>query len=166
MIVDPDGNVRNRLQEREQYLDDIKQELSFLNSLPPGRILDIGCGLGWLLSALKPGWERHGVEVSRFAAEHASQWGKIFVGELAEAKYPDEYFDVVVMYHVIEHMEDPVGAILEVRRILKLGGTLLLGTPDFDSGCARRFDENYRLLLEGLGQAGDVLVAISTSGPG
>ena len=43
-VVDPDGKVRDRLQEREQHLDDIKQEMAFLNSLPPGRILEVGCG--------------------------------------------------------------------------------------------------------------------------
>ena len=52
-IVDPDGNLRNRLEEREQYLEDIRQELAFLNSRPPGRLLDIGCGLGFLLSGLQ-----------------------------------------------------------------------------------------------------------------
>ncbi len=147
-IVDPDGSVRNRLEERQKHLEDLKQELTFLQRLPAGRLLDLGCGLGFLLSGLGPQWEKHGVEVSRFAAEHARQWATIYVGELAEAAYPDEYFDVVVMHHVIEHMEDPVGAILEVRRILKRGGILLLGTPDFDSGCARRFGQNYRLLYD------------------
>lgn len=145
-IVDPDGNLRNRLQEREKHLEDVKEELAFLNSLKPGRILDIGCGLGFLLSGLKDGWEKHGVEVSRFAARHAGELGTVFCGELHEAQYPDEYFDVIVMHHVIEHLEDPISTILEVRRILKPGGILLLGTPDFDSGCARRFGENYRLL--------------------
>ena len=145
-IVDPDGSVRNRLEERQKHLEDVEQELTFLQSLPGGRLLDLGCGLGFLLSGLGLQWEKHGVEVSRFAAEHARQWATIYVGELAEAAYPDEYFDVVVMHHVIEHMEDPLGAILEVWRILKRGGTLLLGTPDFDSGCARHFGEKYRLL--------------------
>lgn len=145
-IVDPDGNVRDRLKEREKHLEDIKQELNFLNSLTPGRILDIGCGLGYLLSGLKDGWEKYGVEVSRFAAKHASKWGKIYVGELAQAKHSDDFFNIVVMHHVIEHMEDPISAIIEVHRVLKPGGILLLGTPDFDSGCARRFGKNYRLL--------------------
>ena len=145
-IVDPDGKSRDRLQECEQYLDDIKQELAYLNSLPPGRILDIGCGPGFLLSALSSEWERHGVEVSSFAAKYASQWGTIHTGSLEDAEYPDEHFDVIAMYHVVEHMEDPVAAIIEIHRILKLGGVLVLGTPDFDSGCARRFGKNYRLL--------------------
>lgn len=146
VVTDPDGNVRDRLAEREKYIEDIKEEMDFLNNLPVGCILDVGCGLGFLLSGLKDGWEKHGVEVSKFAASHATQFGQIHLGDLHSALYPDEYFDVVVMHHVIEHIEDPVATINEIRRILKRGGHLLLGTPDFDSGCARRFGENYRLL--------------------
>lgn len=147
-VVDPDGRVRQRIEEREQCLEDVRQEIDYLNSLPRGRLLDVGCGLGFLLSALPASWEKHGVEVSRFAARHASQWGEIHVGNLEGAGYSADYFDVVVMYHVIEHLEDPVSAIVEVHRILKPSGILLLGTPDFDSGCARRFKQNYRLLKD------------------
>jgi SAM-dependent methyltransferase len=145
-ITDPDGNVRNRLDEREKCLSDIKTELEFLNSLPPGRILDVGCGLGFLLSGLSDKYEKYGVEISKFAAKHAGKWGKIYCGDLYGAAYPDEHFDVVVLYHVIEHIEDPAKIILEIKRILKKEGYLVLGTPDFDSGCARRFGNNYRLL--------------------
>jgi len=145
-ITDPDGNVRNRLSEREKYLDDMKKELEFLNRLPPGRILDAGCGLGFLLSGLNDKYEKHGVEVSKFAARQAGKWGKIHCGDLHSADYPDEHFDVIVLYHVIEHIAEPVATILEIKRILKKGGYLVLGTPDFDSGCARRFGRNYRLL--------------------
>jgi len=145
-IVDPDGKKRNRLEERERHLEDIKQELDFLSGLNPGRIIDIGCGPGFLLSGLKTEWEKHGVEVSRFAANFAKKWGEIFIGDLAEANYQAEFFDVVVMHHVIEHLKRPEDAILEVKRVLKRKGILLLGTPDFDSGCARHFGKNYRLL--------------------
>jgi phosphoheptose isomerase len=145
-VVDPDGNVRDRRKEREQHLDDIREELAFLNSLPPGRILDVGCGLGFLLSALSPAWDKHGVEISGFAAAHAREWATVHIGTLQDARYPTAFFDVLVMHHVIEHVEDPVPALLEAYRILRPGGVLVLGTPDFDSGCARRFGENYRLL--------------------
>ncbi len=144
--VDPDGRVRHRLSERERYVEDLRQEISFLLDLTPGRILDVGCGPGFLLSAIGSEWQRHGVEVSRLAAERATEWGAIHLGTLRGAGFPAAFFDVVVIYHVIEHMEDPVGEIVEIGRVLKPGGTLLLGTPDFDSGCARRFKENYRLL--------------------
>jgi len=146
VVVDPDGKVRDRLQERAQHLADIAQELSFIGSLPAGRILDVGCGLGYLLSGLDGAWERHGVEVSQFAAEHAGQWGKIFVGDLSAARFPDEHFDVVVLHHVNEHLPDPMATLQEVRRVLRPTGYLVLGTPDFDSGCARRFGPKYRLL--------------------
>lgn len=145
-VVDPDGRVRDRLQERAKHLEDVKQELAFLNALPPGRILDVDCGLGFMLSGLNESWDKHGVEVSHFAAEHAAQWGKIFVGELRDAHYPDGYFDAIVMHHVIEHVAEPEALIQQVFRILRADGVLVLGTPDFDSGAARRFGEKYRLL--------------------
>ncbi len=147
-VTDPDGNVRHRLNERLLFLDDAKQELAFLNNIVPGRILDYGCGPGFLLSGLADGWEKHGVEMSRMAAERASKWGTIFFGELTDRHYPDNYFDIVVMYHVIEHLPDPCTAIREVHRILAENGVLLLGTPDFDCACARRFGENFRLLKD------------------
>lgn len=146
IITDPDGNVRDRLQERMKHLEDVKQELEYLNALPGGRLLDVGCGLGYLLSGLGSHWEKHGVEVSGFAARHAREWGSIHHGTLESATYEDGWFDAVVLHHVIEHVSDPIELIGEVRRVLKAGGVLVLGTPDFDSACARRFGNKYRLL--------------------
>src|SRR3972149_1930131 len=112
MITDPDGKVRDRTLERDQYLDDVKAELRFLYSLRPGRILDIGCGLGFLLSALPDTWEKHGVEPDAFCADYAARLGVDDATEIARAAFEDvtyraNYFDVVVMHHVIEHMGDP-----------------------------------------------------------
>jgi SAM-dependent methyltransferase len=145
-ITDPDGCQRNQVVERGQHLGDIKQELEFINSLSPGRLLDIGCGLGFLLSGVNAGWLKMGVEISSFATKHARKWGQIFEGDLECARFPNDHFDLVVMHHVIEHIENPTKIIKEVYRILKCGGSLIVGTPDFDSGCARRFGANYRLL--------------------
>ena len=145
-IVDPDGKRRNRLEERERCLADLRAELKFLESLPPGRMLDVGCGPGWLLSALDDSWKRFGVEVSAFAVEHAKAHGEIYVGPLLDCPFPEGSFDLVTMHHVIEHMADPTANIVKARRLLKPGGWLMLATPDFDSGCARRFGANYRLL--------------------
>jgi len=145
-IVDPDGIKRDRREERQQFLEDAAGEIAFLDSLTPGRILDVGCGLGFLLSALGEKWQRHGVEVSEYAAAHASKWGTIHHGQLLEAGFDAEFFDVVVMHHVIEHMPDPIEQLCEVSRVLRPGGRLLFATPDFESGCARRFGDRYRLL--------------------
>lgn len=145
-VVDPDGKKRNRPEEREQFLADLDYVLEYLKTVKPGRILDVGCGLGWLLSALPETWEKHGLEVSRVAAEFAGKFGKIFHGPLNSSPYEDNLFDVIFMHQVIEHVAKPEDDIKVLRRILKPGGILILGTPDFDSGCARLFRENYRLL--------------------
>jgi SAM-dependent methyltransferase len=144
--VDPDGRPRRPFEEREGRLENCKAELAYIARLEPGRILDVGCGVGYLLSALDRRWERHGTEVSPFAARQASEHGKIHLGPLEAAAYPASHFDVVVLYHVIEHMTDPVSALREAYRILKPGGHMVVGTPDFDGACARRFGENFRML--------------------
>jgi SAM-dependent methyltransferase len=145
-IVDPDGKKRDRLNEQDQYLNDINEELNFFKKCVPGKILDVGCGPGFFLSGLSDEWEKYGVEISKLASNHAEKYGRIFTGELSQANYEDSFFDAIMMYHVIEHLENPISIIKEVRRILKPGGKFVIATPDFDSACARRFGENYRLL--------------------
>lgn len=147
-IVDPDGTKRKRQEERGQFLNDVDYIIGYLKARTSGKILDIGCGLGWLLSTLSPEWEKHGIEVSKTAAEFSKKYGEIFQGSLSEANYPDGYFDVVVMHHVIEHLEKPEEDIKIIKRMLKNGGVFIVGTPDFDSGCARLFGKNYRLLYD------------------
>lgn len=144
--TDPDGKVRDRFAERDIYLADMAGELAFIAGLTPGRVLDIGCGPGWLLSAIDPAWQRFGVEPSAPAARLAAEHAAITTGTLDDTDYGDGAFDLIVMYHVIEHMADPVDALQRVMSLLKPGGRLLLGTPDFDSGCARLFGAQYRLL--------------------
>lgn len=145
-VTDPDGVRRNLLEERDRHVEDVRDELAHINRLPAGRILDVGCGLGYLLSGVGDAWEKHGIELSRFAAEYASRHGRIHVGDLRSAAYPTDHFDVVTLYHVIEHMYDPVSELEEIFRVLRPGGTLIVGTPDFDSAMARRFGDKYRML--------------------
>ena len=145
-VVDPDGNRRNRTAERDIHLADIAAELSYIAGLTAGRVLDVGCGLGWLLSALRDDWQKFGIELSAFAGGRARDNGEIFHGPLLDCPFPVGSFDLVVMHHVIEHMTDPEANVRKAWELLKPGGKLVLGTPDFDSGCARRFGRRFRLL--------------------
>jgi 2-polyprenyl-3-methyl-5-hydroxy-6-metoxy-1,4-benzoquinol methylase len=146
IATDPDGMKRDLLNEREFSLSAVKEVTTYLANLKPGRILDIGCGPGWILSSLSENWDKHGIEISKFASDHASQFGEIHNGTLVDYEFNGHPFDVIHMYHVIEHIEDPVGALKKIFDMLAPGGKLILGTPDFDSAAARRYGENFRML--------------------
>ncbi len=148
-VKDPDGKSRNLLKEIDQQIEDVRYVWEYINSLNPGAILDVGCGLGSLLSAVSDEWEKYGIEISRTAANYASKHCDIYLGELENSPYEDNQFDCITMYHVIEHVRDPVSNIKKIKSLLRNNGTFIIGTPDFDSGCARRFGKNYRLLDPG-----------------
>ena len=133
------------MSERKQSLSRIKEITDYLDTLKGKKILDIGCGLGWLLSYLDDDWDKHGIEISKFASNHARQYGDIYNGVLED--FPGNFkFDVIVMNHVIEHLEDPIWTLNKIRDMLSDEGIFIVGTPDFDSAAARRYGDRFRLL--------------------
>jgi SAM-dependent methyltransferase len=106
------------------------------------RVLDVGCGRGILLSELADrGFEVHGFEISAAAAAGADPRATIRIGsELADAVYPADWFDEVIIWHVLEHLSDPRGTLDEIRRILKPGGRLIVAVPNYSSRQARWSD--------------------------
>ena len=102
----------------------------------PGAILDVGCGCGYFLEQAKAGgWSVRGVELSGSAAKYAKDVFGIeaFHGELKNAGLPDNSFDVVTFWHVLEHTADPLGTLIEARRILKPDGLLIVAAPNVRS---------------------------------
>jgi len=108
-----------------------------------GKFLDIGCGTGVFLKELQTaGWEVHGVDISEKAIAVAREklgLKNVKVGTLEGVRYPDEFFDVINMSHLIEHLPDPLGTLKEVKRVLRFGGCLVVTTPNFASVGARIF---------------------------
>ena len=146
--TDPDGVPRNAQGERERKLEDCKEELSFINNLSPGTILDVGCGYGHMLSGVEDTWYKCGLDLNKTAITHANRFCNSFNGTLQEAQYESDFFDVITLYHVLEHLENPIEDIIEIRRILKPNGKLIIGGPNFECGVAQRFGDNYRLLQD------------------
>lgn len=105
-----------------------------------GRLLDIGCGSGHLLSlARERGWRAEGIEASPEAAAFARETLGLdaSAGTLDTADLPASAYDAVTMIHVLEHLPDPVPALARIRTLLAPRGILLLNVPNFDSLAAR-----------------------------
>ncbi|WP_367772763.1 class I SAM-dependent methyltransferase [Flavobacterium sp. WC2421] len=118
----------------------LKNKLDLINSLQPakGRILDIGAGTGDFLSVAKQnGWETIGVEPSEKAKAIASKKGVAFVEETRTLE--NQSFDVITMWHVLEHVPDLDFQIKELKRLLKPNGSLIIAVPNFKSFDAKHY---------------------------
>jgi SAM-dependent methyltransferase len=105
-----------------------------------GRVLDIGCGPGFLLREFRQrGWEVQGTEFSEQSAAHArKRLGlDVFVGDVRDLKLETAGFDAVVMWHVLEHTAQPEETLAEVARLLRPGGVFLCAVPNLGSAEAR-----------------------------
>ncbi len=97
-----------------------------------GRLLDVGTGFGFFLVEMKKrGWEATGIEISKKAMDYARDvlGLTILPGPLEKADLPDNHFDAVTAFYVIEHLSRPMAFLRECHRILKSGGLLLLRYP-------------------------------------
>jgi SAM-dependent methyltransferase len=105
-----------------------------------GRVLDVGCGRGFLLEAFRRrGWAVQGTELDDTSAAHARQVLGLDVetGPAESWPWPDGHFDAVVIWHVLEHLAEPRLALERARRLLRPGGVLMVGVPNFASTEAR-----------------------------
>jgi SAM-dependent methyltransferase len=99
-----------------------------------GKILDVGCGDGFFLKYMKElGWDVYGVEPGESASRYARDilGLNVFSGNLEESPYPDNFFDVINLYAVFEHLPNPSGALIKIRQILQDWGLLVITVPNF-----------------------------------
>lgn len=118
----------------------LKNKLNLINSLQPnkGKILDIGAGTGeFLFVAQLNGWNTTGVEPSEKAKKIAINKGVSFVEALAQLE--NHTFDVITMWHVLEHVPDLNHQIKELKRLLKPSGYLIVAVPNFNSFDAQHY---------------------------
>jgi len=97
------------------------------------RILDVGCGTGANLEMLGEFGEAEGVDVSNDALLFCRQRGleKVRLGEAEKLPYDDESFDLVTGLDVVEHLDDDLAGLREMRRVLKPDGRAFLFVPAF-----------------------------------
>jgi 2-polyprenyl-3-methyl-5-hydroxy-6-metoxy-1,4-benzoquinol methylase len=135
-------NKRSLFEKLYHFIKNIalKNKLNLINTLQPnkGRILDIGAGTGDFLSVAKnDGWMTTGVEPSDRAKAIAINKGVSFVEQTSELE--NHSFDVISMWHVLEHVPDLDKQIKELKRLLKPSGTLIIAVPNFKSFDAKHY---------------------------
>lgn len=105
-----------------------------------GKILDIGAGTGdFLVEAKKRGWKVYGIEPDEEARNRASDKGINLVEN--SSNFQSEKFDVITMWHVLEHVYDLKNQILELEHLLKKNGLLVIAVPNFNSYDAHHYKQ-------------------------
>lgn len=123
------------------------------NPLSSGNLnfLDIGSSFGgFLQTAKEAGFNAYGIEIAKYAAEYAKKRGlAIFNGDLLNAKYKNQFFHVITLIEVIEHLANPDKVFNKLSELLGSGGLLVIQTANFSGWQAIKEKENYHYYLPG-----------------
>lgn len=117
----------------------LKRKVSLLNSFETSKktVLDIGAGTGdFLLTAKKKNWIVEGIEPNTSARNRASEKGVVLNSNLEEAS--GRKFQVITLWHVLEHLPDLEQQIASIVSLLEENGTLVIAVPNFKS-----YDANH-----------------------
>ena len=114
-------------------------------NLKKGSILDIGCGTGYFAGRMKKnGWDVTGIEPNKKARDFGSQrFGLRVIGPDQISALPDRSFDVVTMWHVMEHFHNPFSYAGEILRLLRPGGLCISALPNCSSYDAKYYGESW-----------------------
>jgi 2-polyprenyl-3-methyl-5-hydroxy-6-metoxy-1,4-benzoquinol methylase len=144
----------NSLDYREYYLNSAmteqllnkfryKQLIEFVKKYAPHILekkekfyLDIGCGEGDLLKiAQEDNWNITGTEIALTNDKKESNLlnNSIIIGDILSLNLPENYYDLITIYHVIEHLIDPIATLQKIRTLLKPDGIAFIETPNIGS---------------------------------
>lgn len=117
--------MRDVFRESSEFLDAVR------NGKGPGRLLDVGCGFGDFVAAMRVrGWRAEGLDPSRKVVDAAVGRGRpVRLGAFEDADPARGKYDAVTMFYVLEHLPDPVGALRKAYDLLAPGGILLVRVP-------------------------------------
>ncbi len=125
------------LQKQDSQIDDFLDILNRIKRYQAGgKLLELGCLTGHFLAlACKAGYEGIGIEPDPWSAEYARREFGLSVHEALAPNLPfdDRTFDVIAMFHVMEHLTRPMESLLDLRRILKDTGLLAIEIPIIDT---------------------------------
>ncbi len=112
-----------------------------------GAILDVGCGNGIFLDMMRSmgDFEIHGLEMPGKSANRAAEVEgiQLKIGSLKQGDYSDQSFDAITLYHVFEHLPNPVEYLDIIHKLLKPNGTLVMSFPNITSWQWRKFGPDW-----------------------
>jgi len=119
--------------------------------IPGGNLLDVGSSFGGFLKAASKYYAPHGIEMSPYAGGYSRSvaGAKIHIGTLADHPFDRDFFSVITMIEVIEHLPDPVPALAECHRLLRAGGLLMIQTANMDGLQAKIKGAGYAYFMPG-----------------
>lgn len=145
---DKSSNLTNFLYKLVRRIT-LKKKVRWINenSSKKGRLLDFGCGTGYFLQeALKNGWEATGFEVNSQAAAVALGKHGLQVYDDINLLKAENKFDVITLFHVLEHVHDLCGTLKILLSLLKKRGTLMIAVPNYNSHDSLNYKENWASL--------------------
>lgn len=152
-IIDPDGKKRFLKNEKKNKIKNwYGDTLNFVNSRRENiKLLDFGSGLGFFLSGIKnKKIEKYAFEISKSAKYYLKKNKNVrIINSIKTLSEKKQFFDIVVLYHVIEHLPKPQKILNILNSVLKKNGILIIGTPNIGSMVYKIFKSNYRLLGPG-----------------
>ncbi len=144
----------------QDYFSDCKPEIYYpfyltlaqmlIELYNPKRVLDIGCGLGYLVDAFNGlGIRAHGIDFSEYALSHCpplirNKLRNIDLEQEQEWPFPPVYFELTVSLATFEHLKNPAIAISEIERTLKVGGFALITVPSPISNTLNTIMRRYK----------------------
>lgn len=143
------GDYISTQEINEAWFKTILDEILVINPSPQN-ILDVGCAVGFFLNVCKEhNIHAEGLERSDFARDYGiKQFGHtIHKGTIELNTIPNNSYDVITLFDVIEHVQDVNKAFMEIGRILKPNGLIVINTPDngsFSQFIMRRFWFHYK----------------------
>ncbi len=137
------------LREKKVFFQWLIDFIKTITAVDDRFVLDVGANTGVFLNELKPYTAKlYGVEPSDEAAEHCSVQGlEVQNAVIGQADLPDEFFDIAVLWDVVEHLYDPNQDIQTIFRKLKPGGFIFISTHDIDGLFARLTGAKYPMLM-------------------
>lgn len=123
----------------------LQDKLSMVNKLhAKGTLLDIGCGTGHFIAVCqKDGWKVYGVEPDPGARKIAESKTHLQIAEDFLKENYIQQFDIISMWHVLEHVHELEAYLIKLKKVLKDDGKLIIAVPNADSYDATHYKENW-----------------------